>query len=133
MTLVIRIKEFSDIPSTRTLPPKALKVHRWPNDLPLALKTPNNLELLKIYYLIPKAGARRFVQVFLARMAGVTGTTDANSNLSEAEYLLTHYSRLPTDDMRNRMLTLVRQVCAANGGDLGYSYKAARRSANKDG
>ena len=133
MPLVININEFSGPLSADAPPSEALELHRWLEDLPPALKTPNNLELIKIYYLIPRTGARRFVQVLLARMAGVAETFNTVGDLSEVEYLLAHYSQLPTDDMRDKMLTLVRQVCAANGGDLGYAYEAAPRSSNGDG
>jgi hypothetical protein len=98
--------------------PESARLHQLFDGLPQALKTPNNMALLETYCLIPRISGRRFVQVLLARLAGLEDATPPQDDLAEAEYLLMHYAKLPTDDMRARMLSLVRQICVANGGDL---------------
>lgn len=98
-------------------------LHHLFDGLPPALKTMNNLALLNTYYHIPTASGRRFVQALVARLAGIVDAAYAQDGPAEAEYLLTHYAQLPTDNMRAMMLSVVRQICVANGGDLESFYE----------
>ena len=102
----------------RVSPPQseALMLQRLLTDLPSALKTPNNIELLKTYFLIPHHSIRCFVLVLYARITGDTATIHPIGDRMEAEYLLAQNAQLPTSEVRDKMLTLVRQICTANRG-----------------
>jgi hypothetical protein len=94
-------------------------MRRLLDSLPSAQKTPAAITLLKTYFHIPQPSIRRFVLVLLARITGSKDiTTYPSGDLSEAEYILTQYTRLSTDDMRDKVLSLVRQICTANRGDM---------------
>lgn len=95
----------------------AMRSHRLLDGLPPALKTANNLALLRSYFAIPYPNTRRFLLSLFARV-GNADTDMPFGDMSEAEYLLTQYAQLTTD-MRGKMLTLVQDICAANRGDIG--------------
>jgi hypothetical protein len=88
----------------------------------------NNLALLEAYFLIPQPSVRRFVLMLVARITDDTDTACPFGGLSEAEYLLTYYARLSTGDMGDKVLALVRQICVANGGDIGGMYETTGKS-----
>ncbi len=98
---------------------KTPTIHPLSGGLPSTLKTSDALALFKTYFLIPQPSVRRFVLMLLARITDNTDITCPYGDSSEAEYLLTRYAQLSNDDMRNKVLALVRQICAANGGDTG--------------
>jgi hypothetical protein len=102
------------IPHTKTLTMRQLL-----DGLPATLKTPNSLELLNTYFLIPQSSARGFVFVLLGRLTGDTDIAYPLGDLAETEYLLTQYAQLSTSEMRDKVSTLVRQLCTANGGNIG--------------
>ena len=120
---VNKTKEFSDALPARSSLSEALMIRRLRGSLPSVLKTSTALTLLEIYFHIPQLSTRRFVLVLLARITGNMDITHPVGNLSEAEYLLTQYADLPNNDMRDKVLAIVRQVCIANGGDVGVQYE----------
>ena len=116
-------REFSRVLTVGMPHSKELVKHRLSSSLPYTLKTSDNLALFKTYFLIPQPSVRRFVLMLLARITDNADTTSPSGDSSEAEYLLMQYAQLPTDDMRDKVLALVRQICAANGGNIGELYE----------
>src|ERR1700735_3048851 len=112
-------EDFPDILSVRTSGAQALTMHCLPAT---GLKISNDIALFKAYFHIPQPCVRRFVLVLLARIAG-TGDAPPFGDSSEAEYLLTQYARLPSEDMRDKVLSLVEQICVANRGNIGNSHE----------
>jgi hypothetical protein len=99
-------KEFSHILTAEAHHPEAPTKHPLPDGLPPTLMTSDALEPFRTYFLIPQPSVRRFVLMLLARITDNTDTTHPCSDSSEAEYLLTQYAQLSTDDMRDKVLAL---------------------------